>query len=109
MGVRYVSARRELKKIEGLVQEPEGKLEPSHEITKEEQVNVIKAQESLTSIREELELHDVVTSEIRAHNIISGLGFSRYMQDSPLTVLSGLGELELYLHLLCLLNLIHFY
>ena len=89
-GVRGARARKELKKVEGLVQEAEAKLKVSHEIPEEEQVNAVtKAQESLTSIREDLELRDADTLEIRAHNILSGLGFSKFMQDNPLTVLSG--------------------
>lgn len=89
-GLRGARARRELKRMEDLVQEAEEKLKVSDELSEQDEVNAVtKAQDSIATIRAELDLRDADSLEVRAGSILTGLGFSQQMQDSPLSNLSG--------------------
>lgn len=88
-GARGAKARKDLKKMEDLVQEAEEKLNISN-ITEDEEIQAThKAQTSLSTIREDLEIRDADSLDARARSILDGLGFTKEMQDGSLDQLSG--------------------
>ncbi|TIC11392.1 P-loop containing nucleoside triphosphate hydrolase protein [Wallemia mellicola] len=88
-GARGAKARKDLKKMEVLVQEAEEKLN-IRSITEHDEIQAInKAQTSLSTIREDLEIRDADSLEGRARSILNGLGFTKDMQDGSIDQLSG--------------------
>ncbi|TIB82635.1 P-loop containing nucleoside triphosphate hydrolase protein [Wallemia mellicola] len=88
-GARGAKARKDLKKMEVLVQEAEEKLNISS-ITEHDEIQAInRAQNSLSMIREDLEIRDADSLEARARSILNGLGFTKDMQDGSIDQLSG--------------------
>ena len=56
---------------------------------KERQAGLQLAQEMLEGLLQNLDLADAATAESHAHKILQGLGFSKSMQNGPVTRLSG--------------------
>ena len=56
---------------------------------KERQAGAQLAQEMLEGLLQSLDLTDAAAAESRARKILRGLGFSKIMQDGPVTRLSG--------------------